>query len=183
METYPCRLINKRFTAVMVRDWDGHEIERVLPGQEVVLEAVSEDALYGGVYEKVVWNDDGLIICTRRPDWAPKHNPSFPWALEIENIDGKELEVREVGGYNLSLPRGIAVPTAVSALDPLARYKRIEIRRVPDMFKSKMAGWWDFRSELRDVGIDRPANELEMLAEEIERLENKARQKPELCNE
>ncbi len=180
MEIYPCRIKNERIIPVRLKDADGHLIEIVMGGQEIVLEALDEDALFGGIYEQIIFTPDWEDVkCTQRHSWAPKANKEYPWVVEVINLQGLEWETRFAGGREWTLPCGIPVFVNVSALEPWARFRRIEIKKVPETFEDKVAtGFWDFRMRLEDVGTLRSEKELEALSEEIERLEGKARQKP-----
>jgi hypothetical protein len=153
MTIYPIRFRNHSNSLVNL--YSGPTILRTLrPGDSLELECVNPDALYSR-WDSIDFMPGGVRLHERR-GWKEPDAPSGWVSVEILNKDGAELEVREVAGRQVFLPRYIPVQAHIPADDPLASAARVEIRQEPRRTKSVYhPGYFQTERVLADVCIPR----------------------------
>jgi len=150
--------------------WDGGGGLGLLgPGQSRTLEGWNPEGLYSP-FSEVVWKEDGSIVTLPNPDFpAPKSR----WLITCLNKAGSEIERRLIGHREVVLPRGLERTFELPPEDDHAIHARMEIVRVMERAEETnemFPQYSRFKPVVKDKFIDRPAEELEALEQELEKL-------------
>ena len=166
-QTFITKIKNERKTGVCLYTRLGEAMEIIGPGKSRILETWNPETLYAPCSE-IIYKADGTV--------ARKANPAYPqpksrWLLVADNVDGRYVERRIIGGREIVLLRGLPRTFAIEVDDPLAVYSRMEIIKVMERFPSvDYPNYNEFKSVLKDMFTDRPDSELEGLRLELEKM-------------
>jgi hypothetical protein len=169
---------NKRDDPVMIDDYNG-VLFTLKPGEGWELKSTSPRTLYSR-FSEVVFRKGDVIDVKENRAWK---NPYADfWCLELVNVDGAHSESfqiqtpREAGevvglspnGYIEAL-KGFPRIIPVDIHCKLVKYARIEWREEEERVPVEDApGYWETRTTLKKILIDRPASELRKIAKERE---------------
>jgi len=168
---YSCLIRNQRKAGAICYDRLGNVIAVLAPGQETTLDSWTPDALYAP-WAEVVFKADGTVETRANPLWP---RPQGKWILAVENRDGRDCERRLIGGAEVVLPKGLPRLFELQVDDPLAIYFRMEIKSVLCRRPSvEWSGYTEFFDAVKDIYFDRDEKALEILAQELEKLETLA---------
>jgi hypothetical protein len=158
--TYLTKFWNKRRKPVNV--WErGGVLITLAPNAIQGIESVSPYSSYAR-WDEVIYEDPEQVQLHVRDGWIEPQQGR--WIIEFVNIDGAEIEKRVIEGTTMFLPKLIPILVAVNAADPLAKFHRVEIRRVLEREPSgSFPGYYVKRLQLKEVKYDRPSSELKEL--------------------
>jgi len=136
----------------------GEFLIRVPPGEHRTVVSELPTTTYARWSEVEV--DDISIQLTERSGWEePARGGDV--TLELENINGDELEYREIDGRRVLLPRGIPVRIGIPLQSPWVWFARIEIRRrMRRCHSERYEGYCNYILETNDIKIARTEAEL-----------------------
>jgi len=160
------KIWNRHREPVRVYDPEGHMVCVVLPDQIEIIESKSDRTLYAR-YSEVIFEENGGVSLTVRPNWVdPDHKE--PWLLVLENIDGREVEQRMIGGKPVFIPRGIPVRLWLESREPNAVNEKITIKRIKERLKCPdWPGYWIWKETVKDTPSPRPQIEVDQIAEDL----------------
>ena len=169
---------NKRDVPVMIDDYNGF-IAKLKPGEGYELKSTNARTLFSR-FSEVVFRKGDVIDVKENRDW--KNSYAAFWCLELVNVDGAHSESfqiqtpREAGevvglspnGYIEAL-KGFPRIVPVDIHCKLAKYARIEWREEEERIPMEGApGYWETRTTLKKLLIERSASELRKIAKERE---------------
>lgn len=159
-------------TENMIKIFENGKILNMLsPYCKMTLESISALTDYAR-YSLVKWMGSGILpILEVRENWKePDHGK---WVTKFVNIDGKELEERDIGnGQKVHLAIGIPIVRAVPLGSRYIFAKRVEIRLCFEKRDSfSFPGYLSTYQELRDVFEFRTDEEKEQILQELKAVE------------
>jgi len=166
-QIYTVVLKNDSKKPAVLYERSGAPLGILAPGEEQVIETPVAEVIYAR-WTLVRFLEGGEVELIENPLWE---KPKGRWVLELINRDGLALEERFVGGKRVLLPRNIPRLVEVEVADPLAQYVKMEIKFVRETRPSSIFPDYNtFVDVLKDIFIDRPEEELQELAIELEKL-------------
>jgi len=172
-ETFRTVLINRRRRPVPIYESDSpRPIVQLAPigqpGAEQVLESCDLGALYAP-YDEIVWEADGRVTLKENREFIPVDYGKYP--LTISNRAGAEVEQRVIAGRPVFIPRGIPVTLRLNLTDQEVVHRELRIVREQKMTPStQVQGIYEFRDEIKDEWLDRPAKELDAIGKALDAL-------------
>ena len=169
---------NKRDGLVVVDDYHG-EVIRLAAGEAWELKSLSPKTLFSR-FAEVVYRPGGAIDLRGNPMWRNPYE-AF-WCIELANLEGTRSEsiqlvappeAGEVPGLSandyieafLGFPR--IIPVALNCR--LIGFSRIEWVRVTEKVPMPGApGYWEMKTEVRMIKIERSPADLRKIAKELE---------------
>jgi len=171
--TFITKLINHRGVRVPIYESDMPQaIEWLEPvgheGSGKVLESCLPTALYAP-YDEVIWEADGRVTLKESRSFLPVDYGKYP--LTILNIDGAELEARQIAGRVLYIPKGIPVTVGLPLVCDEVTHRELRIEKAEEMVPSmKVNGLYQFRWVVKDVWVDRSPKEMEAISKALDAL-------------
>jgi hypothetical protein len=107
--------------------------EKIMPGESVVVEAITPLATYAR-WEEVCWLPDGTVRLTPRAGF--KEPDRGRWVVTMLNVDGQPLERRQVGDQIVCLMRHVPVLVTCPLSSELIVHKSLTIKRREAKMKS-----------------------------------------------
>ena len=169
---------NKRDVPVMIDDYNG-ALFTLKPGEAWELKSTSPRTLYSR-FSEVIFKKGDVIDVKENSDWRNPYRDF--WCLELVNVNGAHSESfqiqtpREAGevvglspnGYIEAL-KGFPRIVPVDIHCKLVKYARIEWREEEERIPMEGApGYWETRTTLKKLLIERSASELRKIAKERE---------------
>lgn len=171
---------NKRDGGVVVDDYRG-EVVRLAPGEAWELKSLSPKTLFSR-FAEVIYRPGGVIDLRGNPSWRNPYEEF--WCLELANLEGTRSEsiqlmappeAGEVPGLSandyIEAFRGFPriVPVALGCR--LIGFSRIEWVHVTEKVPMPGApGYWEMKTEVRMIKIERSPADLRKIAKEIEQI-------------
>jgi len=169
---FETKIWNRRREQVRVYDSNGRVICLVDPNQIEIIESANDKTLYAR-YSEVVFEENGTVSLTVRPECIEPVDQESS-LLILENIDGKDLEQRLIGGKTVFIPKGIPVRVRLDSTDPNAVNARITIKKIAERIKCPdWPGYWAWRETVKDVPTPRPQQDPEALKPAVPAIEVK----------
>lgn len=169
---------NKRDVPVMIDDYNG-VLFTLKSGEARELKSTSPRTLYSR-FSEVVYKKGDIIETRGNPTWENPYRDF--WCLELFNVDGAHSESfqiqtpREAGevvglspnGY-IEAMKGFPRIVPVDIHCKLVKYARIEWREEEERIPMEgTPGYWETRTILKKLLIERSASELRKIAKERE---------------
>jgi hypothetical protein len=172
-ETFRTVLINRRKRPVLVYESNSpRPIVQLAPigqpGAERVVESCDPGTLYSQ-FDEVIWEADGRVTLKENREFIPVDYGKYP--LTISNRAGAEVEQRVIAGRPVFIPRGIPVTLRLSLTDQEVVHRELRIVLEQKMTPStQVQGIYEFRDEIKDEWLDRPAKELDAIGKALDAL-------------
>ena len=88
---YTTVFINKRKTPVTVMENGTRTLLEVPPGQEFIVEQWSPETTYSP-FSEIRYLENDKVEVKRNPDWRPPKSWEGKYLLDVENVDGSQVE-------------------------------------------------------------------------------------------
>jgi len=164
--TFKTVLKNERKKGVILWDGKGGGLGILPPGQSRTIESWNPDGLYSP-FSEIVYQEGELIVTQPNPDYPP---PKSRWLITCLNRDGGEMERRIIGHREVALPKGLTRTFELPPEDDHAIHASMTIMRVMERSEEPneaFPGYSRFKSVVKDVFIDRSAEELQELEQAL----------------